>query len=153
MVGYLGELAGRLDGRPRGPDARDPAGGSRGAFVDYGLEYPAFVDCAQTLMRRPGTELLDEMSERALLKLGRAIAACLRSLAGVLEAGVRPATSQSTTRAARQHALRQRPWRAAAGAGRLVVKESAPGVPIVGEVRPEQVERYMVAERLALATR
>ena len=28
-----------------------------GAFVDYGLEYPAFVDCAQTLMRRPGPEL------------------------------------------------------------------------------------------------
>ena len=23
------------------------------AFVDFGVEHPAFVDCAQTLMRRP----------------------------------------------------------------------------------------------------
>ena len=57
------------------------------AFADYALAHPAFVDCAQALMRRPGSELLDEVSERALLKLGGGMAACLRSLAGVIKDG------------------------------------------------------------------
>jgi AcrR family transcriptional regulator len=43
------------------------------AFVDYGLQHPAFVDVAQTLMRRTGPELLEEMSESAVFRLGRAI--------------------------------------------------------------------------------
>src|SRR6478752_3076934 len=46
------------------------------AFVDYGLEYPAFVDCALTLMRRTGPELLQEISEGAMYRLGRGIATC-----------------------------------------------------------------------------
>jgi AcrR family transcriptional regulator len=39
-----------------------------GAFVDYGLAHPAFIDCAQALMRRSGPELLDEISESALFR-------------------------------------------------------------------------------------
>src|SRR6476661_5402926 len=58
------------------------------AFVDFGLAHPAFVDCAQTLMRRPGPELLEEVSEGALFRLGRGIASCLRHVTDALEAGV-----------------------------------------------------------------
>ena len=81
MVSYLDELAERLDAaaqRARTPENRLTAVVT--TFADFGLEHPAFVDCAQALMRRPGRELLDEVSERALLKLGggwpRACAAC-----------------------------------------------------------------------------
>ena len=35
----------------------------------------------------------------------------------------------------------------------ILVTESAPGVPIVGEVSPDQVRDYLVASALALATR
>src|SRR6476659_3062178 len=55
LVGYLDELVERLLA------ADDPGAGPAerlrtitAAFVDYGLAYPAFVDCALTLMRRPG---------------------------------------------------------------------------------------------------
>ena len=79
LVGYLDELraalaeAARRHDRRRGAAAR--VTGRR--FVDYGVAHPAFVDCAQTLMRRTGPELLDEMSESALFRLGRGISGCL----------------------------------------------------------------------------
>src|SRR5688572_20275212 len=91
LVGYLEELEHRL----AAADA-DIASGSTGAdpeqrlrriteaFIDFGIEYPAFVDCAQTLMRRPGPELLEEVSEGAVYRLGRGIATCLARVADVL---------------------------------------------------------------------
>ena len=36
------------------PDPEDRLRALTGAFFDFAMEYPAFVDCAQTLMRRPG---------------------------------------------------------------------------------------------------
>src|SRR5690349_22456766 len=63
LVGYLDELARRL------ADADEPGQPPQArlrrlteAFVDYGLGHPAFVDCAQALMRRRGPELLEEVS-------------------------------------------------------------------------------------------
>ena len=50
------------------------------AFVDYGLAHPAFVDCAQAIMRRPGGDLLEEVSESAMYRLGQAISGCLSVL-------------------------------------------------------------------------
>ena len=81
LVGYLDELRERLDkvaAAHAGPQERLEALVEE--FVDFGLEYPAFVDCAQALMRRPGPELLDEISESALFRLGRSISACLGAL-------------------------------------------------------------------------
>src|SRR3954447_8331281 len=55
LVGYLDELAGQpraADSLDAGPEARLRA--ITAAFVDFGLGHPAFVDCALTLMRRPG---------------------------------------------------------------------------------------------------
>ena len=103
-------------------------------------------------MRRPGSELLDEVSERALLKLGGGMAACLRSLAGVIEDGnaagdfkVKDATLLANTLyASGLGAL----MLARSG---LVIRESAPGVPVVGEITAEQVKAHMVATALAAA--
>src|SRR5690242_12487873 len=88
LVGYLDELATVLaDAAGRSKAPRTQLAALVSAFVDYGVAHPAFVDCAHSLMRRTGTELFDEISEGALLRLGRGIAACLAVLRRPLEAG------------------------------------------------------------------
>jgi AcrR family transcriptional regulator len=53
-------------------------------FAEYCLRYPAFVDCALALLGRPGPDLLEEISDVALLRLGGLMAAQLRRIAGIL---------------------------------------------------------------------
>ena len=147
MVSYLEELAGQLAAaakRPRTPENRLTAVVT--TFADFALAHPAFVDCAQALMRRPGNELLDEVSERALLKLGGGMAACLRSLSTVIEEGVEAGDFDVADATLLANTLY------ASGLGALmlarsglVIRESAPGVPVVGAISPEQVKRHMVA--------
>ena len=99
LVGYLDELHEALESADD-PEAEAPQRLEAlvGAFVDYGLAHPAFIDCAQALMRRSGPELLDEISESALFRLGRGISGCLAILQNALQAGVDAGTSGSTTR-------------------------------------------------------
>lgn len=155
LVEYLDELHTALaDADAAGSDAADRLTRITGAFVDYGIAHPAFVDCAQTLMRRTGPELLDEMTESVLFRLGRAISACLAVLESALEAGVEagefrvddPTLLANTLYASGLGALQL------ARVG-ILVKESAPGVPTVGTISPEQVRDYLIASAVALATR
>ena len=155
LVEYLDELATALaDADAAGTDAADRLTRITGAFVDYGIAHPAFVDCAQTLMRRTGPELLEEMSESAVFRLGRAISTCLAVLESALEAGVEAGDFRVDDPTLLANMLY------ASGLGALqlarvgiLVKEAAPGVPTVGQVSPEQVRDYLVASALSLATR
>jgi len=155
LVTYLDELRAELEDATGGHDgAPERLTAIVGAFVDYGLAHPAFVDCAQALMRRSGPELLEEISEGALYRLGRGISSCLATLAGVLEDGV--ASGEFTV--ADPTLLANTLYASGLGAlqlGRvgILVKEAAPGVPTVGSISPEQVKEYLVASALALATR
>ena len=123
--------AGGADRGRRGrADAADRLTRITAAFVDYGVAHPAFVDCAQTLMRRTGPELLEEMSESAVFRLGRAISTCLAVLESALEAGVEAGdfTVEDPT------LLANMLYASGLGALQLarvgiLVKESAPGVP------------------------
>jgi AcrR family transcriptional regulator len=155
LVEYLDELREALTtADAAGTDAADRLTRITEAFVDYGVAHPAFVDCAQTLMRRTGPELLEEMSESAVWRLGRAISTCLAVLESALEAGVEagdftvddPTLLANTLYASGLGALQL------ARVG-ILVKESSPGVPTVGQVSAEQVRDYLVASALALATR
>ena len=93
-------------------------------------------------MRRPGPELLQEISESSLFRLGRGISACLTQLSDVLDAGVASGdfvVPDTTLLANHMYA---------SGLGSLqlarvgmVVKESAPGIPEIAPVSPEQVRR------------
>jgi AcrR family transcriptional regulator len=154
LVGYLDELREALaaaDARARKPRTRLEA--ITTAFADYGVAHPAFVDCAQTLMRRSGAELFEEVSESAVLRLGRAISSCLAVLSGALEAGVEsgdftvqdPNLLANTLYASGLGALQL------ARVG-ILVKEAAPGVPTVGRISADQVRDYLVKSALALAT-
>ena len=153
---YLEELKGRLeDAAAKGGKAqpKDRLRAVVGAFVDYGLEYPAFVDCAQTLMRRPGPELLEQISEGALFRLGRAISSCLRTLIETLDAGVESGDFkiEDTTMVAN--------YMYASGLGALqlarigmLVKESAPGIPTISRISGDQVRDYLTTTAVALTS-
>ncbi|HSE07471.1 MAG TPA: TetR/AcrR family transcriptional regulator [Nocardioidaceae bacterium] len=155
LVGYLDDLDGRLAAADA-PGA-DPANRLRAiteSFIDFGIEFPAFVDCAQTLMRRPGPELLEEVSEGAVYRLGRGIATCLARVADVLEAGIADASFQRQD----VHLLANTLYATGLGGMQLarvgmLVKEAAPGVPTVVPISPEQVKEHMVSTALAMATR
>lgn len=155
LVGYLDELREALEA------ADDPSASPAerltllvSAFVDYGLAHPAFIDCAQALMRRPGPELLEEISESALFRLGRGISGCLSVLTAALQSGVDagdftiedPTLLANTLYASGLGALQL------ARVG-ILVTESAPGVPTVDEISSDQVRDYLVASALAVATR
>ncbi len=155
LVSYLDELHAALEAADE-PDSAAPRRLERlvGAFADYGLAHPAFIDCAQALMRRSGPELLDEISESALFRLGRGISGCLAILVAALQTGVEagdfrvedPTLLANTLYASGLGALQL------ARVG-ILVTESSPGIPTVGEISPDQVRHYLVASALALATR
>ncbi len=155
LVSYLDELRVALE--TAADQVADPSVRLErlvGAFVDYGMSHPAFIDCAQALMRRRGDELLDEISESALFRLGRAISGCLAVLEDALQAGVDagdfrvedPTLLANTLYASGLGALQL------ARVG-ILVTESEPGIPTVGEISPDQVRQYLVASALALAPR
>lgn len=155
VEGYLEELRVRLEkarASRRTPTTRLTAVVE--AFADYGLEYPAFVDCAQTLMRRPGPELLQQVSEGALFRLGRGIAQCLRVLVDTLEEG-----KQSGDFALdRTDLAANYMYASALGALQLArigmqVHESSPGIPAISRVTPEDVKAFLVTSAHALAAR
>ncbi len=154
LVSYLEDLEARLTEAAR--SKRSPMSrlvAVTEAFCDFGLEYPAFVDCAQTLMRRPGPELLEEITESSLFRLGRGISACLKQVSDILDAGVASGdfTVENTT------LLANHMYASGLGALQLarvgmLVRESAPGIPAIAPVSPDQVKKYVVATARALAT-
>jgi AcrR family transcriptional regulator len=54
------------------------------AFADYGIEHPAFLDCALSLLRRPAGDLRAQVSNAVWLRLGRTTGACIGWLSDVL---------------------------------------------------------------------
>ena len=153
LVGYLEELDTRLTAADD-PQATPVERLRRitEAFFDYGLEYPAFVDCAQTLMRRPGSELWEEISEGAMFRLGRGISTCLARVAAAIEAGVEDGTFHTKD----VHLLANTLYAAGLGGMQLarvglLVKEAAPGVPTVASLSREQVREHLVASSIAMA--
>jgi len=155
LVGYLDELHERLEKVAAAETApRDQLVAIVSEFADFGLEFPAFVDCAQTLMRRPGPELLDEISESALFRLGRAISGCLRIITDTLDSGVADGSFEIDD----TNLLANHMYASALGALQLarvgmLIKEAAPGIPTIAPLSAEQVKRYLVASATALAVR
>jgi AcrR family transcriptional regulator len=155
VEGYLEELKERLEkaAANAGPDPVNRLKEVVGAFVDFGLEYPAFVDCAQTLMRRPGPELLEQVSEGALFRLGRAITACLRTLKETLDDGIASGDFKVEDSALVAN------YMYASGLGGLqlariglLVSESSPGIPTISRISGEQVKKFLISTAVSLST-
>lgn len=124
------------------------------AFVDYGIAYPAFVDCAQELMRRSGPALLDELTESSMLRLGRGMAGSLGVLTATLDAGQQSGDFIPMD----SIVLANHMYASGLGALQLarlgmLVREMAPGVPAMVPLATDQVKKYLVATARALATK
>lgn len=88
VVSYLHDLERRMRDRDDASlTASERLRRVSAAFLEFGEEFPAFVDCALELLRRPGEELLEEISLESLVELGQAITDCLEALVEVLRAG------------------------------------------------------------------
>lgn len=153
LVSYLDELREAMLGATKSGSPTERLGAAVEAFVTYGVDHPAFVDCAQTLMRRSGPELFDEISESAMYRLGRAISGCLSILVGVFEDG----SAAGDFTVADPSLLANTLYASGLGALQLarvgiLVTEAAPGVPTVAPVSPEQVRDYLVTAALAVAS-
>ena len=153
LVSYLDDLQKRL-AAAAGTDgsATDRLVTVVEAFVDFGLEYPAFVDCALELMRRTGPELLDEISEGAMYRLGRAISTCLATLAATIQAGVDRGVFHTDD----VHLLANTLYASGLGGMQLarvgmLVKQAAPGVPTTAKLPAGQVKEHLIAASVAMA--
>ena len=114
-------------------------------YVQFCLRYPAFVDCALSLMRRPIDELSDTASPAVLLQLGQSMSACLSRLSRVLAAGAQ----QGVFDVEDPDLIANHLYASGLGAMHLArigigVRELAPGVPQMFPVDPADVARLTV---------
>lgn len=90
LVGYLDELDVELtEADASSDDPTERLVAISHAFLDFGERYPAFVDCAQALLRRRGNELMEEVSESVMFRLGRAMTKCTSHVVRVLDEGTK----------------------------------------------------------------
>lgn len=153
LVDYLEDLEKRLRALPTEDDPEVRLAAITGAFVDFGLEYPAFVDCGVTILRM-GPAILDELGSSALYRLGRGMTACLRCVTEVIEAGNETGVFQVEDVDQVSNVLY------ALGLGGLqlarlgvMVRETAPGVPVIDSLDAERVKEQLVASSMALVRR
>jgi AcrR family transcriptional regulator len=139
---YLAELQARFD---EVDETLEPLAQLREVserYVAFCLEYPAFLDCALSLMRRPYAELSDTVSEAVLFRLGQAMSACLSRLSRVLAAGA----EQGVFRVVDPDFLANHLYAQGLGAMHLArvsagVRELAPGVPQMFPIEAAEVAR------------
>lgn len=89
LTDYLAELDGLL--RAIDDPTLSPSDRLRllaGQSYDFGHANPAFVECAQGMLRTPFSELQEEMDGTTLARLGISIASTLSTVVEVLDAGV-----------------------------------------------------------------
>ena len=153
LVGYLSELDTALTLQDD-PDS-DPTDRLRrvtAAFLEFGEQYPAFVDCAHSLLRRRGVELMAEVSEAVMFRLGRSMTACLNHVVEVLEAGVKTGDFEVRD----PYLLANIFYNQALGGLnlarlQLTVREGNPGLPTVDRVSFDEVKSYIVEGTVAMA--
>lgn len=121
-------------------------------FLGFGLRLPAFVDCAQALLRRRGEELMEEVSQTVMIDLGVAMTGCLHHVVEILDAGT--ATGQFHVRD--PHLLANIFYTQALGVLNLAtlqlsVREDNPGLPALDAVPFDEVGALVEIAALAMA--
>jgi AcrR family transcriptional regulator len=114
-------------------------------YIAFCLEYPAFLDCALSLMRRPFAELADSVSEGVLFRLGQSMSACLSRLSRILAKGI----EQGVFRDVDPDYVANHLYAQGLGAMHLArvstgVRELAPGVPQIFPIEPADVARTAI---------
>ena len=155
VTDYLAELAAELEAaiaRGRTPATRLERCAE--AYARFCVRYPAFIDSALSLMRRPARDLQDIVSESVWLRLGQGMARCSDQLAAVLREGVEAGEFEVEDPDYMANYL----WTSTLGAMHLMrmgvgVRQAARGVPVLFTVEPEEVVRSCVATAAAAVAR
>ncbi|KAA1375960.1 TetR/AcrR family transcriptional regulator [Aeromicrobium fastidiosum] len=153
LVGYLQELDRTLaavDDPTVDPEQRLRT--ITATFLDFGAALPAFVDCAQALLRRRGEELMEEVSQKVMIDLGLAMAGCLNHAVEILQAGV--ASGQFHVRD--PNLMANIFYTQALGVLNLAtlqlsVREENPGLPAVDAVPFDEVKSLVLIAAVAMA--
>jgi AcrR family transcriptional regulator len=151
VTDYLAELDEVLSAAA--PEAGEPVASLEAwaeAYVGFCLRYPAFLDCALSLMHRPAADLRETLSESVWLRLGQGMAGCIEHVAAILRAGAADGTFTIEDPDYMANVL----WTQILGATHLArirvgVRQVAPGIPGLFTVPPEQLARTCVASALA----
>jgi AcrR family transcriptional regulator len=120
------------------------------AYVGFCLRYPAFLDCALSLMHRPARELHDALSDSVWLRLGQGIAGCVAHVSEILRSGAADGSFAVDDPDYMANVL----WTQVLGATHLArirvgVRQAAPGIPELFAVTPERLVETCVASVLA----
>lgn len=122
------------------------------AYAGFCLRYPAFLDCALSLMRRPARELHEIVSESVWLRLGQGIAGCVEHVSALLRAGAAAGAFDVRDPDYTANLL----WTQMLGTTHLArirvgIRQAAPGIPELFPVAAEQIVESCVHSALAAA--
>src|SRR3954466_15143499 len=139
VTDYLAELDGVLG------EAADPALEPREqleawawAYAGFCLRYPAFLDCALSLMHKPARELREALSDSVWLRLGQGIASCVAHVSEILR--------DETFAIEDPDYMANVLWTQILGTAHLArirvgIRQAAPGIPELFRIEPEEVAR------------
>ena len=122
------------------------------AFADFCLRYPAFLDCALSLMRGPARDLHATVSESVWLRLGQGIGRCVCHVSALLRDG----SAAGAFAVEDPDYLANVLWTQMLGVmhlarSRVGVRQAAPGIPELFTIAPERIVETCVMGALATA--
>jgi AcrR family transcriptional regulator len=150
VTDYLRELDGVLgDAIVPGNDHVEQLEQWGRAFAGFCLRYPAFLDCALSLMRRPAAELHDMVSESVWFRLGQGISTCVRHVSQLLADGSAAGVFAVEDPDYTANVL----WTQTLGTMHLArsgvgVRQVAPDIPALFAIAPERVVETCVSSAL-----
>ena len=153
VTDYLRELDELLeDAIAPGSDFADQLERWGRAFAGFCHRYPAFLDCALSLMRRPAQELHDMVSESVWFRLGQAIGSCVHHVSQLLAEGTAAGVFAVEDPDFTANVL----WTQTLGTMHLArsgvgVKQVAPEIPALFAIAPERAIDSCVGAALAAA--
>jgi AcrR family transcriptional regulator len=145
----LGNLLAEIIAAEPEPAGRLTAGVE--AYAGFCRRYPAFLDCALSLMHRPAMELRELVSESVWLRLGQGMGRCVSHLTETLREG----TAAGAFEVEDPDYLANVIWTQVLGTMHLArvgvgIRELGPGVPELFSVAPDDVITTCVNSALAL---
>jgi len=148
---YLVELTRELEAARElgGTPAEQLERGAR-AYAEFCVRYPAFLDCALSLMRQPADGLREIVSESHFLRLGQMMARCVNTVATTLHEGRDSGAFQIDDPDYLANLL----WTQVLGAMHLTrtlvgVRRVGPGLPELFPIDPDRVIESCVAAAMA----
>jgi AcrR family transcriptional regulator len=122
------------------------------AYAGFCLRYPAFLDCALSLMRRPAGELRDSVSESVWLRLGQSMARCINHVSSILRSAERQGIVSLDDADYTANVL----WTQTLGTMhlsriRVGLRQAAPGIPELFSISPPAVVETCVENALVTA--